>query len=147
VTPQQKRDYNEMLKEGVAPQLAEMLALQQPPGVSTDTRFLAGHNGNEFYSHQLASFPGDPDAVVSSRADVQRVAERKGMYLEGTYGMGHEPPGWGQAEEEQPYRVAEDIVEDALADAKEEHPGIEHDIPDLKEKLTDQLSGGDRVLE
>jgi hypothetical protein len=138
--PRIQADYEEMLRNDVPPKLAEMLALQQPPACSTDTRFMTGKQGNEYYSPQLASYPGDPSAIVSSRSDVKRVAEQKGMFLEGTFGMSHTPEDWGQAEPDQPYQVADDIVDEAIQDMADEYPEAASD-PDLRSDLKKRFSG------
>lgn len=90
--------------------LAEMLTLQLPPMSNTDREFLEGYcNGSQFektpsvgdfyageareqgvditgkvYMAPLASYPGDPTAWVSGRGDVVRVAEAKGMSVQGS---------------------------------------------------------------
>ena len=135
-----QRDYEEMIASGTAPKLAEMLALQSPPSCNTDTRFMTGEWGSERYSHQLARFPGDPQARVSSRADVLRVAKERGMAIEGS-GFSYTPPDYGVAEDTGPYAVSEDIVDDAIADIADEHPEALHD-PDLRENLKTRFSGG-----
>ena len=135
-----QRDYEEMIAKGTAPKLAEMLALQSPPSCNTDTRFMTGEWGSERYSHQLARFPGDPQARVSSRADVLRIAKERGMAIEGG-GFSYTPPDYGLAEDSGTYEVADDIVEDAIADIVDEHPEAARD-PDLRENLKTRFSGG-----
>jgi hypothetical protein len=97
------------IDNGCSPKLADMLASQTPPGAMTDNVFLEGHcNGNQFEKHQhigdgykrlaeqhgvnpkgkvykpgLARFPGDPEAWVEGRADVERICRRRGWSCEG----------------------------------------------------------------
>lgn len=87
-----------------------MVVAQSPPGANTDREFLHGVcNGNQFerqpeignyykrecekrggsvkgrkYLSQLAKFPGDPEAWISSRGDVQKVLEKRGWGSEGS---------------------------------------------------------------
>lgn len=101
--------YYECISDGCTPKLADMLASQQPPGGMTDSTFLEGHcNGNQFekrpefgdhykkiaeqagvsvkgkvYKGGLARFPGDPEAWVGGRADVERVCRQRGWGCEG----------------------------------------------------------------
>lgn len=105
MTATQEAHYQECLANGCSPRLAEMLACAQPPQAQTDREFLEGRcNGNDFekmpalgdlyrrraasagvdvtgkvYLPGLAEFPGDPEAWVSGRGDVQDVCERKGL--------------------------------------------------------------------
>src|SRR5271154_7062156 len=104
MTPAQQAHYDRCIAEGTSPVLAEMFALGQPPMSNTDREFLAGtENGRQFegqeevgdyyrqeatkagvnttgkvYKNGLARFPGDPEAWVSGRGDVQRVIEERG---------------------------------------------------------------------
>ena len=105
--------YLDMVANGVAPRLAEMLALQQPPGVrGTDRAFMEGRLNNEqfdsmpkdhaqniitiarraginpngkFYSSGLADRrgPADPKAWVDSVHDVKRVAAERNLTVTG----------------------------------------------------------------
>ncbi len=95
--------------DGDGHKLAEMLALGAPPLVKSDSTFLAGHcNGSQFdgqelvadrylavataagvnvkgavYKSGLARFPGDPEAWVRGRGDVQKVVEARGWGCQG----------------------------------------------------------------
>lgn len=90
--------------------MADMLAHAKPPQSKTDREFLRGHcNGSQFedtpyigdgyrqmalengvnpkgkiYLGTLARFPGDPEAWVSGRGDVQKVCEMRGWGCEGS---------------------------------------------------------------
>lgn len=101
--------YCECREQGTSHVLAEMFALASPPMSNTDREFLEGRcNGNQFtgqewvadrlkkqaeelgqsttgkvYVSGLARFPGDPEAWVSGRGDVQRTLERRGWGSEG----------------------------------------------------------------
>lgn len=108
----QKR-YVEMITNGVAPRLAEMLALQSPPAVKgTDRTLMQGRYNNEqfngmppdharqmiqtakraginpngkYYCGGLADKrgPGDPKAWIDSVADVKRVAAERNLTVTG----------------------------------------------------------------
>lgn len=97
---------------GTSKSLAEMFALAKPPKSQSDVEFLRGHcNGNQFeggpianrmgdyyrrvaeskgqttkgkvYLSSLAAYPGDPEAFVSGKSDVRRVAESRGWKVTG----------------------------------------------------------------
>lgn len=89
--------------------LEEMLAAGRPPHANTDREFLKGHcNGSQFdgmesrgdfyrrvaeahgqdvkgkvYLASLARFPGDPQAWVSGKGDVEKVLDANGWGSEG----------------------------------------------------------------
>lgn len=115
-----------------------MLVSGVGPGVMTDSVFMAGHGsgrqfqdrpelGDEYkrrclkaggstlgrrYLSQLARFPGDPEAWVSGRGDVQRVCEKRGWASEGAVSV----KGECRVEREpEPIPIAEDIVQKHLA--------------------------------
>jgi hypothetical protein len=101
--------YMESREAGNSHNLAEMFVTGQGPALLTDAVFLEGHcNGNQFtgqeraadklravaeghgqsvtgkvYVGGLARFPGDPEAWVSGRSDVERVLRQRGWGSEG----------------------------------------------------------------
>lgn len=105
--------YLDMIANNVAPRLAEMLALQQPPGLKgTDRAFMEGRLNNEqfdrmpkdhaqniitlakraginptgkYYSSGLADSrgPADPAAWIDSVHDVKRVAAARNLTVSG----------------------------------------------------------------
>lgn len=105
--------YIDMISNGVAPRLAEMLALQKPPGLrGTDRAFMEGRLNNEqfdrmpkdhaenlltlarraginpngkYYAGGLADSrgPADPKAWVDSVHDVKRVAAERNLTVSG----------------------------------------------------------------
>jgi hypothetical protein len=113
--------YWDCRRAGSSPKLAEMLALATPPMSNTDREFLEGrvNNGHIFgggplaedtgnklkavaeaggqsvngkvYLGGLARFPGDPEAWVSGRGDVQRLVEKRGWKCQGSVEV--EPDG------------------------------------------------------
>lgn len=108
-----QRHYQKMIEAGVAPRLAEMLALQSPPAVSgTDRTLMQGRYNNEqfndmpkdhalnmitlakraginpngkYYCSGLADKrgPADPGAWIDSVGDVKRVAESRNLSVRG----------------------------------------------------------------
>lgn len=132
----QQAFYLAMRLDGVGHRLAEMLALQRPPQSNTDREFLMGRcNGSQFegreregdlyrsvaeahgqdvsgkvYLGGLARFPGDPEAWVSGKGDVERVLDRRGWGCDGLVkreARGEGPPPQGPA-------VAPHLVEDEV---------------------------------
>jgi hypothetical protein len=166
--PAIQRHYLQLRQQGMLHNGAEMLALQSPPGLQSDTRFMSGHvNHNQFadspsfgslylnaakragvsvegavYKHQLARFPGDPEAWVRSRGDVKRIVERRGMHCEGS--VTHTPVEREDIDtNDGTYRVADDIVDAEMVRIEESTPGRAQEEPDLREKVTKRLSGED----
>jgi hypothetical protein len=143
-----------------AGRLAEMLEAGQPPMSLTDREFLEGHaNGSQFdgqefvgdyykgiaakagvdvkgkvYLSGLAAFPGDPEAWVSGRGDLARVAEKRGWGVQGAVDVPltnvAEPTGGG---------VADSIVEDKVLDIVESSEEPIKDIGELKHEVREKL--------
>lgn len=130
--------YEACLANGTSEKLAEMFALGQPPMSNTDREFLEGWcNGNQFeketwvgeryrkeataagvditgrrYMSCLADYPGDPTAWISDRGDARRVAEEKGITLQGA--VNYRPPEPISELKDAP--LADDIVYDKVAE-------------------------------
>lgn len=172
--PVKQAFYETLVERGESPRMAEMLAARQAPRGRTDSTWMAGRWGGgirdpfvaehyrqvalqhgvnpegKTYCSQLASFPGDPVAWVDSVADVKKVAELKGIKLQG--GIDYTPPGWSDAPDEgsnwKNYEVSDDIVERemALAAATNSDVRIEWEknpkaFDDAKEKAKAVFSG------
>lgn len=131
--PAIQKEYVRMRRKGTSHNLAQMFALQEAPGLQTDTRFLHGRSGNGFYSHQLQSW-------VGSRAEVRKVAAEKGMGIEGS-GCNYKPQTEIPYVGEKPYRVADDIVENHVLDVLDEYPTALKDDPELPSKVRTKLQG------
>ena len=127
--PELQAEYEESRSRGSSHDLAMMFVTQTPPGLQTDTRFLHGKQDNGFYSHQLQSW-------VSSRADVKRICAEKNYHCDGA--VSHVA---GDRTVEKPYKVADDIVHDAVLDVLEEHPTALKDDPQLIDKTRTRLTG------
>lgn len=123
--------FDEMVEAGVA------------PGCMTDSVFLQGRSnqfvGDEFsgdyirqvseragqdtqgktYISGLAAYPGDPEAWVSGRGDVQRVCEQRGWGCEGAVTV-------KRPELEPPPRidVAPDLIEEHVERRMEANPAL-----------------------
>ena len=175
--PKRQADYERMIKAGQSERLAEMLAAQQPPGLGmTTVGFLRGrHHGGigdpevdaryrsiaeasgvspvgKVYSSPLASYPGDPEAWVSSPSDAKEVAERKNLKLEGsisyTPARFEEPVGDENVDLSGKYEVAADLISDELEVQAEANPELidqwkakPQTFEDAKEKTKETLSG------
>ena len=144
-----QKEYDRLRETGMAPKLAEMLALQRGPVIRTDSTFMEGwHCTDQFeakhprlkavgddyrkkaeaagvrtrgkrYLHQLATEPGDVRAWVDSRGDVQRRLEELGW---GCKGAVNTQVADSQVETETPYRVADSIVNERYADYLDQNP-------------------------
>lgn len=131
--------YDLCIANGCSPRLAEMFALQQPPMSNTDREFLEGHcNGNQFagnpalgdalardareagvditgkiYKDSLARFPGDPEAWVGGRGDVERIARKRGLRVRGSVNVDYMPRDTPPPAE---VEIAEDLVQAEVAE-------------------------------
>lgn len=154
--------YDEMIKNGVNPKLADMLASRQPPGASTDREFLHGYcNGNQFernrpmgdyyasvakqhkvditgkvYMSGLAAFPGDPKAWVSSRADAAKVLDERGWGSDGAVSR----PVRNKADKNRK-DIADDIVRENVEKQLEGKVVSKREIADTIEKTKSSLKG------
>lgn len=153
--------YERCLREGTSHKLAEMFALGITPCIKTDATFLRGHaNGSQFQGKQefmgdyyksiaeskgqstkgkvylasLAAFPGDPEAWVDGRGDVERVIRKRGWKVEGAVNVDAIEP-----EEVERVAVADDIVNEKVLDVLEEHPEPHQvDVQELREKIIEK---------
>ncbi len=133
--------------DGMSPLLAEMFAWQKPPMSNTDREFLEGHcNGSQWegqevvgdayaavareagvdpkgkvYLSGLARFPGDPEAWVDGRGDVQRICEKRGWACEGSVNVKHRDVGNAPVED---VDVADDIVEQRILEKVWDNPEL-----------------------
>ena len=159
--------YVESKRKGTAHALAEMFAFQASPALKTATRWIAGHErtikdgqseivrntmiasakaagvtaDGAVYKSQLAAYPGDPQAWVSSEEDCKRVAEKRGLKLEG--GINYTPPAYHEeplSDVRKPYKVAPDLVNSHFEDLCDEHPE-EKRRPGAKAELAKKLAG------
>jgi hypothetical protein len=147
--------YAAMRLDGQSHALAEMLALQSPPMSNTDREFLEGKGGcyDQFHDNELlgafyrqsaaeagvdttgkvylsglARRPGDPEAWVSGRGDVQRVLEARGWGADGAVkvkarGADAPPPK---------KKIADDIVAGQVERRLEAMPAPERKRADLE---------------
>jgi len=128
----QKREYDAMIKAGESASIAEIIATKECPGLQTDKRFLRGKPGNGFYSGQLQRW-------VSSKSDVKKICQEKNYDCEGSVtNKSH----WDSPRpDEVPYKVADDIVDDAVFSELVENPTALKDDPDLIAKTRKKLAG------
>lgn len=90
--PERYERYEELRARGNTHNMAMILASQRAPGTDrTDERWrlmrdpeshARGLKGTGKYQPGLARFPGDPQAVVHSRKDAKRVAEKNGWKIQ-----------------------------------------------------------------
>lgn len=117
------------MKRKPRPDLVSKIAV---PFVITDTI-----KGGYQYLPQLARFPGDPEAHVSSRSEIKRVLSERGWGAEGIVEC--EPKRHGDGK----YTPAQDIVDDVVAQEISEK-GIkptEDNIAELRDKAKKRLAG------
>lgn len=150
-------EYERMREQGESHNFAEMLATRSFPGIRTDSTWNAGRcNGNQFedtplrgdfyleeakkagmnpvgmtYLPSLARFPGDPEAWVSGRGDVQRICDQRG------WGMGDKDP---QPRAPTPaMEVAPELIEDEVQDILASNPGSRYE--DVHERVYQLRTG------
>ena len=142
--------YEDCRRQGTSHALAEMFALGHGPSLRTDSVFMEGHcNGNQFestpwmgdwykaqakaagvsvkgavYKSGLARFPGDPEAWVRSRGDVERICRARGWSCRGDV---YVPASYADEPDEPPDEigVAHDIVEQRVLDKMDANPELE----------------------
>lgn len=155
--------YVQLRMAGESHGIAEVLATRSFPGVRTDSEFNKGRcNGNQFEHHpglgdyyrgvaeaegqsttgktyisQLARYPGDPEAWVSGRGDVERVCRDRGW---GCSGAGVEIKT-GDRKPADDVKIAPDIIEREVTEYIESHPGERLSREGVREKLLPILSG------
>jgi hypothetical protein len=141
----------------------EMLANGVPPKSNTDVELLSGScNGNQFernpaqgefyrkecekrggttkgrkYISQLARYPGDEEAWVSGRGDVQKILEKRGWGSEGAVtvkarGQTEAPPP--------PIPIAEHIVDRHVAEELSGRTVSRKEYLDTREKIADRIT-------
>lgn len=120
-----------MIANGESATIAEMLATRTVPSVQTETRWLAGRNGNGFFSRQLGCW-------VESRAHVKKIAAERGLDVYGS--VNHTCTKDQPDPLSAPYEVADGLVDDYCRDILDEHPTALRDDPDLRQKVKESLS-------
>ena len=121
-----------MIANGQSESIAEILALQQCPGLQTDKRFMHGRQENGFYSGQLQKW-------VGSRADVKKACVEKGFDCEGS---ASQKTTWDKPRpDEEKYRVADDIVDDAVFSQLVDNPTALKENPNLIVETAERLAG------
>lgn len=101
------------------------------------TESLGGSTKGKKYVSGLAAFPGDPEAWVDSRGDVQRILEKRGWGSEGTINVkpreSINPPKSGP-------NVAEELVTKYATEIAMRDPHPERvDMTDLKDQVRDHI--------
>lgn len=140
----------------------EMVENCCPPMSNTDREFMEGHcNGNQFektpeigddyrqrcheaggtthgkkYLSQLARFPGDPEAWVSSRSDAQRVLEARGWGSTGSVTVKAREP---EPVETKPIDVADKILDRETAKDIEGQTVTKKEYVEKREKTRQRL--------
>ena len=149
--------FEKCLRLGTPAKLAEMFALGATPYIQTDSVFLQGsENGRQFagndkvgdyyaavarkhgqmvkgkkYISGIARFPGDPEAWVDGRGDVERVARQRGWGVEGAVKVSAEP-----SPPPPDIALSERIVAERAQRVLESHPEPHKvDVGELKEQI------------
>jgi hypothetical protein len=160
---QQRAEYDALVAEGLSHNLAEMFVTRRPPQSKTDAEFFQGrwnqfadtpHLGDSYrqvaeahgqsttgkvYLSGLARFPGDPQAWVDGRGDVERVIDRHGWGAEGTV---NRPLRTVAAPEMIP--VAPDLVDREVGEILETVDPRDRarvDVDDLREQVVEKRKG------
>lgn len=134
--PQVQAEYEAMREAGESHNMAEMLALQAFPFGRDENRILMqGKESGKFYSSGLARFQGDPRAIVSSAADIRRIAQEDGLIVKGTVNVSQpeKPPTPSVP-------IAKDIVERAVKVEIAKDPGKAKKVRQVREAVTDRLT-------
>ena len=110
------------------------------PHLRTNRTFMRNRGtAGKFYCTQVARFPGDPRAVISSKDDLARICREEGW---GCEEVGVKRPRYLEPEPQDRYEVADDIVHDEIANIEErEGPLPEKEKTDLFHDLKQKMSG------
>ena len=92
--------------------------------------------GSAHYFPQLARFPGDPEAFVSSRDEIKRVLEKRGWSASGL--VDYEPRS---RDTEREYKPADDLVNRYVEEHISANPSDAKYIDDLKHEYANKLAG------
>ena len=115
-------DYEQMRRAGQSHNMAEMLAFRQGPQIhGTDSGFMRGASGGKKWISQLGK-RSDPSAYVSSADDLRAICKAKKLDCEGMVNCKYAAHGDAGPSEE--YRVADDLVADAVKSRAENDPGL-----------------------
>ncbi len=156
--------YLEQTQSREEARLKDMLASGVPPHGVSDCTFMQGvGNGRQFegqehvgdyyrgvtegmggtatgrkYLSGLARFPGDPEAWVDSRGDVERVLTKRGWGSEGTVSVKAKPP---ENPVEAGPAMAPDLVTKYATEIamRDPHPELV-DMKDLKEQVVEKMA-------
>ena len=93
----------------------------------------------KIYLGGLARYPGDPEAWVSGRGDVQRICETRGWGSRGAVNVKSQEPTESPVETP----LAEDIVTDKVTDIMSHVPKKERkrvDVTELREQVKDKMT-------
>ena len=155
--PRVQADYETMREDGQGHNFAEMCALQRPPNaIGTDSNFWRGGWNNNVpdeyrqqataagvsmtgkrYLGQLARFPGDPSAWVAGTGDIKAICESRGWGCDGAVKTKKSDLADVQADP-QPYKVADDLIDEKMERVVEENPDLLHNrqqLLDVREKI------------
>jgi len=162
--PQVQAFYEMCREKGTDHNMAKIFALRDPPSLRTNKTFLA-NRGNPFegddakakrcvaaaraggvnptgktYLGGLAKYEGDPKAWIDGKGDVERVCAERGWGCEGSVTV-EEPVNETPDLFEEPYRVADDLVQEEVAKRLNGETVGTKERAELVEKVGDQLSG------
>ncbi len=98
------------------------------------------------YISQLAEFPHDPRAWVNSTAEAKRKCEEGGFSCDGAVNVKPSAPT-GPGHLEEPYQVAEDIVQEGVAKELGDNVVSAQERGDLEDKLRKRYSGAEKDLQ
>jgi hypothetical protein len=174
--PEVRRHYEQLIRSGMPEKHARRLCHGKWQGLAlnTDTTFFAGRGDGfhgdtpasnftrkmakrraeaagvnitgKHYFPSLADSPMDPKAWVDSRSDLARLANERGVGIEGA-GIKvdcPEPP----PEEDKPYEVANDIVAKRVAETESEVGGLSpRERGELFMETKERLSGGQETVD
>lgn len=145
--------------------LCDMLLAGQPPGCVTDNTWMAGVGmGSQFqenprlgnayaekarqegvsttgkvYLSGIAAYAGDPQAWVSGRDDIKRIAQERGWTVKGD--VNYTPPA-PIAAPAPGVDVAPDLIDRGVGEVLQKHPGYvekPQQLQDLREQVRNRL--------
>ena len=163
--------YEQMRRDGQSHAFAEMAALQQPPGsMGTDSAFWSGglnsgthmdhwpwpvrnfylkkarqhgvDTAGKIYKPSLARFPGDPEAWISGRGDITKLAEKYNLDVSGAVEHRCDESLMQELVEKKnpPVPIAKDIVDREVFKECVKNPEKALDLEETRAEVADRLT-------
>jgi len=99
-------------------------------------------SGAAHYFPQLARYPGDPEAFVTSKSEIKAVLQKRGWSATGI--VDHDSDA---TKAKEPYEPAPDLVERYVQKHIDEHPNDAKHLPDVRQEIKKKLAGNQETVD